>query len=58
VELMHPRDPAAPAAETINCGCESLPYMESWKVVHPGRKPFSEQELQMNPMKQDMAKVA
>ena len=27
--LMYPRDPAGPAAETINCGCQSLPWMES-----------------------------
>lgn len=41
VELMFPRDPAAPAAETINCGCVSLPIMEHWKVRHPGRTPGS-----------------
>jgi hypothetical protein len=41
VHLMYPRDPAAPAGETINCGCESIPYMESWDVSSPGRKPGS-----------------
>jgi hypothetical protein len=41
VELMYPRDPAAPAAETINCGCESIPFMEHWTVKHPGRTPGS-----------------
>lgn len=41
VELMYPRDPAAPAAETINCGCVSIPIMEHWKVAHPGRTPGS-----------------
>lgn len=30
ISLMFPRDPKAPAAETINCGCESIPYMDSW----------------------------
>ena len=24
-------------AETVNCGCQSLPWMESWEVKHPGR---------------------
>ena len=31
VELLYPRDPRGPAGETINCGCQSLPYMESWE---------------------------
>lgn len=44
VELMFPRDPAAPAAETINCGCESLPFMESWDVAAPGARPFTPEE--------------
>lgn len=39
VQLMFPRDPAAPAGETINCGCESIPYKASWKVLNPGREP-------------------
>ena len=41
VELMYPRDPKAPAGETINCGCQAIPYMASWKVSAPGRKPGS-----------------
>ena len=31
-QLMFPRDPAASASETINCGCQQLPWMESWEV--------------------------
>ena len=31
VELRYPRDPRGPASETINCGCQSLPWMESWE---------------------------
>lgn len=43
-KLMHPHDPAAPPSETINCGCISLPYIDSWAdtglLVTPGPKPF------------------
>jgi hypothetical protein len=45
VKLMYPRDPAGPPGEAINCGCASLPYMASWDMSIPGRKPFSEEEL-------------
>lgn len=45
VKLMHPRDPAGPLREIINCGCESLPYMEHWNVANPQRKPFTQDEL-------------
>jgi hypothetical protein len=57
VELRHPRDPAAPAAETINCGCEELPYMAHWELKHPDRKPFSDLEKQLNPRKAAMARA-
>ena len=29
-ELMYPRDPAGSAANTVMCGCESVPWMDSW----------------------------
>lgn len=45
VRLMFPRDPAGPVGETINCGCEALPWMESWEVKNPGAVPFSDEEL-------------
>ena len=42
-KLMHPHDPAASAAETVNCGCVMLTYFESWKdagiLAHPARAP-------------------
>jgi hypothetical protein len=44
VKLMHPRDPKAPAAETINCGCTALPYMSSWTMLNPGRTPVTDRE--------------
>ena len=36
-----PRDPNASARNTVNCGCASLPLMESWQVRHPGPRPFA-----------------
>ena len=51
VRIMFPRDPAAPVAEVINCGCESLPYMDSWDVKNPGRVPFSDDELRLSATK-------
>jgi hypothetical protein len=29
VELMYPKDPAAPAGETINCGCTAI---RTWRA--------------------------
>lgn len=52
--MMHPHDPAAPAGEAINCGCISIPYMTSWKVLNPGKMPYSELELQHNPLKREI----
>jgi hypothetical protein len=57
VLMMHPRDPAAPAGETINCGCEELPYMDSWEMKYPGKKPFSDLEKQLNPNKLAMSQA-
>lgn len=55
VALMFPRDPAGPAKETVNCGCTSLPVMERWEVMQPGRQPFSDREVAADPFKQDLA---
>lgn len=30
VPMMFPRDPAAPLEETINCGCDHVPYHPDW----------------------------
>ncbi|MBE0596844.1 MAG: hypothetical protein IH614_06230 [Desulfuromonadales bacterium] len=30
LSMMFPRDPKAPISETINCGCEHVPWMEAW----------------------------
>lgn len=32
IQMQHPHDPKAPANEVIKCGCQSLPYMDSWEV--------------------------
>lgn len=57
--IMYPHDPAAPARETINCGCISLPYMDAWAedgaLALPGKKPFSAEEIALNPLKQEIA---
>jgi hypothetical protein len=45
IKILHPRHAGAPAKHVINCGCDSLPYMDSWEVMHPGAKPFSSDEL-------------
>lgn len=54
VDLMFPRDPKAPAKHTINCGCSSLPFMESWEVSQPGRQPFSPAELAASAFRRDL----
>ena len=38
-KLMFPHDPAAPASETINCGCVMIPFKDDWTVAQPGRAP-------------------
>lgn len=52
--LMFPHDPAAPPGETINCGCISLPWKADWEAAAPGRKRYTEQEMQANPIKRDL----
>lgn len=56
VSMHYPRDPKAPASETINCGCVSLPFMEDWTMSRPGRQAFSDEEVFNNPMKRDIAR--
>lgn len=56
VRLMFPRDPKGPPGETINCGCVSLPYMDSWEVKNPDRVPFSDAETYADPRKRDLAR--
>ena len=61
-KLMYPRDPAAPAAETINCGCQSLPYMASWEqagvLSSPGRRAFTDDEIAARPARAEMNAAA
>lgn len=49
VRVMYPHDPKAPASETINCGCVSLPYKADWNVAHRGRKPGGIRDLDPGP---------
>lgn len=57
IELLFPRDPAGPPGETINCGCESLPYMESWESVQR-QVPFTERELGPRELARNPVKAA
>ena len=62
VELMYPRDPAGPPGATINCGCQSLPYMASWAEAsllrNPGRREFTDEEIAAVPMRGELAAPA
>ena len=49
--MLHPLDPDAPAAQSYNCGCTCIPWMEGWQVMHPGRKPFGKLEKEIDPRK-------
>ncbi len=49
VRMMHPHDPAAPAKETINCGCVCVPKPRGWKTTRPDHQPFTTDELARNP---------
>ena len=42
-EIMHPRAPTVSPRNRINCGCESLPWMDSWEMSHPGSIPPSKE---------------
>ena len=58
IKLMHPHDPKGPVSEVVNCGCISLPFLDKWKdagiLQTPGKKPFSDQEIALNPLKADL----
>lgn len=50
IQMRYPRDPKAPAAETINCGCISIPKVRGWSATTPDKVPYSPLELQTNPL--------
>lgn len=47
IRMMHPHDPEAPAAETINCGCISVPVVPGLEsmVGKPGGAAYTKEEL-------------
>ncbi len=53
-EIAYPRAPDIPVGERVNCGCATLPHMDSWTVSTPGRKAFTEEEQTLNPRKRDL----
>lgn len=55
--MKYPRDPKAPAKETINCGCVVLPYMSSWEVNHPRNRPMTKGELDGSEIKRRLKEV-
>lgn len=55
--MRYPRDPKAPAKETINCGCVVLPYMSSWEVAHPRNRPMTQAELNGSETKRRLKEV-
>ncbi len=54
VRLMYPHDPAAPASEVINCGCQALYRPRGKTSRQPDHKPFTEEELAANPKLADI----
>lgn len=58
VHLRFPRDPQAPAGETVNCGCESLPHMAHWDMTHPKKKPFTAEEVARSRTKRELDQAA
>jgi len=55
VRLMYPRDPAAPASETVNCGCWTKTVVKGFVPRHPNKKPFSQLELNQSAQKRLVA---
>ncbi|MFC7455521.1 hypothetical protein ACFQPI_20940, partial [Insolitispirillum peregrinum] len=56
-EMMYPRDPAASASNTVNCGCMVIPHMEHWRTSFPAEKPFTTAELARSPEKRDIQEI-
>ena len=56
-KMMHPHDPKAPIKQVVNCGCKSLMHVDDWNVTNPGKKAFTEQELKLSPLKNELANM-
>lgn len=57
IDIPKPRDPSIPAAERINCGCASLPFMSHWRVSTPGTKPYTPQEQAASPAARQVEEI-
>lgn len=55
--MLHPKDPSAPVGQVVNCGCVLLSW-DSRLGPPPGAKPFSARELERNPQKAGLDRLA
>ncbi|UCV13806.1 hypothetical protein [Quatrionicoccus australiensis] len=53
--VMYPKDPKAPLAEIINCGCVALYRPVEMKSTLADKRAFTARELELNPYKKQMA---
>jgi hypothetical protein len=55
VEMMYPRDPKAPIEEVMHCGCDHVPWHESWGESEDGFKLPMGQALERQQLKGELA---
>lgn len=53
--IQYPKDPAAPLAEKVNCGCVALYRPADMASTLGDKRPFTAREIQLNPNKAQIA---